>query len=46
MPVCKQNPDGTWSPAKPLRGSWWMPIEMWFRRRQWARNAREEADRA
>lgn len=29
----QQNRDGTWSPAKPLKGSWWVRLELRLRRR-------------
>lgn len=29
--VMRQNDDGSWSPAKPYRFSWWVRLERWLR---------------
>lgn len=34
MNVLRQNEDGTWSPAKPMRMPWWIRLELWWKGRR------------
>lgn len=32
--VSRQNEDGSWSPAEPIRMPWWIRLEQWWHSRK------------
>jgi hypothetical protein len=32
--IFQQNPDGTWTPAIPLKLAWWVRLSQWRQRRK------------